>query len=134
MCPDEASKTPLKDLLNLVRRCLQNFRRGEKSRKRRWKVKQANQAFVRNPYEAGRRVLHPNIEANLKCSRSSLDQFKLNTLSDPLHNVPLELFNGFPSAPACAFDFDNSNIKTEDFSFLLNSRRYGSSPGINGIP
>ena len=134
ICPDEASKASLLDLLNIVRRRLQNFRRGEKSRKRRWKVKQANQSFGKNPYEAGKRVLDPKFESKLKCSKSSLDQFKSKSLSDTFHNVPLESLNGLPDAPNCVFDFDNSNIKVEDFSFLLNSRRNGSSPGINGIP
>ena len=44
-CIDESSKASLIQLLNLVRQRLRNFRRGEKSRKNRGKIKQAYQSF-----------------------------------------------------------------------------------------
>ena len=70
----------------------------------------------------------------MKCDKQSLDQFKSNTLSDPLQNFPLPPLDGLPNKPECVFNFDNSMLKMEDFGFLLNSRRNGSSPGINAIP
>ena len=133
-CPDETSKAALKDLLAVVRRRLQNFRRGEKNRKKRWKIKKSFQSFTKNPFEAGKRVLDPSCHVTLKCDRATLDLFKSNTLNDPLFNTPLPPLEGLPSAPLPDFNFNNSSLKIEDFSFLLNSRRNGSSPGINGIP
>ena len=35
------------------------LRRSESSRKRRWKIKKANQQFLKNPYQAGKAVLDP---------------------------------------------------------------------------
>ena len=133
-CLDESTKANLTSLLDLVRQRLRNFRRGEKNRKKRWKVKQAYKFFSKNPYEAGKRVLDPKCETKLNCSKSSLDQFKSDNLSDPLYKVPLPQLEGLPPAPECNSLFNNSSLKIEDLVSLLNTRRNGSSPGINGIP
>ena len=122
------------DLLAVVRQRLRNFRRGEKNRKKRWKIEESYQSFTKNPFQAGKKVLDPKCDVKLECDKPSLDQFKTNTLSDPLKNFPLPPLNGLPNKPTCVFDFDNSTLKVEDFAFLLNSRQNGSSPGINGIP
>ena len=133
-CQDETSKANLAELLNIVRRRLQNFRRGEKNRKKRWKIKKAFQSFSKNPYEAGKTILDPKCEAKLKCSRFSLDQHKTTTLSDQFHNIPLPHLEGLPPAPLQCSDFNDSSLKIEDFVSLLISRRNGSSPGSMVYP
>ena len=133
-CTEEILRAGLISLLESVRQRLRNFRRGEKNRKKRWKVKHAYQSFLKNPYDAGKMVLDPKCDVKLNCDKSFLDQFKFKNLSDPLRNFPLPQLDGLPPVPECNSPFDNSNLKIEDFVSLLNSRRNGSSPGLNGIP
>ena len=59
---DQCTKDSLQTLLENVRTRLQILRRNESSRKRRWKIKKANQQFLKNPYQAGKDVLDPKCE------------------------------------------------------------------------
>ena len=133
-CVDDVSRKHLQSLLDVVRKHLQNFRRGERNRKRRWKTKNAYQSFRKNSFEAGKKVSDPKCDIKLNCTRSTLDLFKSTTLSDAFQNIPLPPLNGLPSAPTPTYKFNNANLKIDDFFFRLNSRRNGSSPGLNGIP
>ena len=131
---DISIKQKLFPLLENTKRKLRNHRRGETSRKRRWKIKKANEDFFRNPYEAGKNVLDPKCNINLQCTQSSLDTFKTQTLSDINYNVPLPPLEGLPPPPNVSVDFDSSSLKFDDFSQIINSRRNASSPGLNMIP
>ena len=59
---DQCTKDSLQTLLENVRTRLQILCRSESSRKRRWKIKKANQQFLKNPYQAGKDVLDPKCE------------------------------------------------------------------------
>ena len=110
------------------------LRRSESSRKRRWKIKKANQQFLKNPYQAGKAVLDPKYEIQLQCDQSLLDTFKAKILSDPSHNIPLPPLDGLPPAPTLLKNFDSTSVRYQDLLPILNSRRNASSPGINMIP
>ena len=62
---DPVFRCSLLPLLNDVRARLARLRKGERNRKRRWKRKQANLRFSRNPYQAGKDVLDPKCFASL---------------------------------------------------------------------
>ena len=102
---------------------------GETSGKKCWKIKQANQAVLRNPHKAGKSVLDSKCEICLKCEKRTLDDFKIKFLSDFLYNATLSHLRGLPSV----------------FCLLLKQKiclriyaqfgwRDGSSPGTNMIP
>ena len=107
---------------------------GEKNRKKRWKVKQANKAFLKNPYEAGKKVLNPESRIFLNCESADLDSFKTKTLRDESYRDLLPPLEGLPPSTLPSSSFDAANVKDEDFLYLINSRRNGSSPGLNKIP
>ena len=54
---DQYTKDSLQTLLENICTRLRILRRSESSRKRRWKIKKANQQFLKNPYQAGKAVL-----------------------------------------------------------------------------
>ena len=134
MCNNVTIKFQLQSLLDIVRARLENLRRWEKNRKRRWKIKQAYQSYKKNPFEAGKQVLDPKCDTKFNCERSFLDLLKSNVFSDPYHQIPLPTLEGLPPPPFPAFEFDYSNLKSDDFFFLLSLRHNGSSPDVNGIP
>ena len=131
---DEGQISHLKTLLDFVRARLRVLRRGEYNRKKRWKIKQARVSFNKNPYEAGKKVLDPKCNISLSCSQESLDLHKARTLNDPYFGCPLPPLRGLPPAPDLKSDFVSSSFTREDFFNVIQSRRNGSSPGINKIP
>ena len=124
----------LQTLLNSVRTRLRTLRRGESNRKRGWKIKQARKSFLKNPYEAGKKILDPKCEVSLNCTKSIMDIHKSKILNDSHFGVPLEPLKGLSSDPILKFDFNSSNFSPEDFNTVLHSCRNGSSPGVNMIP
>ena len=131
---DQCTKDSLQTLLENVRTRLRILRHSESSRKRRWKIKKANQQFLKNPYQAGKAVLDPKCEIQLQCDQSSLDTFKAKILSDPSRNIPLPPLDGLHPAPTLLKNFDSTSVRYQDLFPILNSRRNASSPGINMIP
>ena len=109
------------------------MRRSERSRKRRWLYKKAQQAFRSNPYEAGKALLDPVCNASLCVDQGKLDEHKKTTVSDPFYDVPLEALDGLPPAPIISKSFDASSLNYEDFEKLLCTHRNKSSPGLNAI-
>ena len=118
-CQNEASKISLGELLKIVHKRLQNVRRGQKSRKRRWKIKQASKNFFKNPYDAGKNVLDPKCDKKLSCSQTQLDQHKSKILSDHLFNSPLPHLQGLPPAPTPTDDFNISSLKKTDWWLMI---------------
>ena len=133
-CSGQVEKDSIIALLDIVRSRLRSMRKGEKSRKTRWKIKQANASFNKNPYEAGKKVLVPNCNIKLQCDKTTLDKFKSSTLSDLQHSEPLPILEDLPPTPKITKEFNSSNLKRELLLEIVNSRRNASSPGINMIP
>ena len=131
---DQCTKDSLQTFLKNVCTRLGILCRSETSRKRRWKIKKANQQFLKNPYQAGKALLDPKCEIQLQCHQSLLDTFKAKILSDPSHNIPLPPLDGLPPAPTLLKNFDSTSVRYQDLLPILNSRKNASSPGINIIP
>ena len=118
---DQCTKDSLQTLLENVRTRLRILRRSECSRKRRWKIKKANQQFLKNPYQTGKAVLDPKCEIQLQCDQSLLDTFKAKILPDPSHNIPLPPLDGLPPAPTLLKDFGSTSVRYQDLLPILNS-------------
>ena len=131
---DHVTKATLQPLFNDVMHRLRRMRRGENNRKKRWKIKQANKAFLNNPYNAGKSVLDPDCHASLKCDESTLDNYKKNILFDDKHQCPLPPLNGLPPSPILKSKFVSKQLSYDDLIASINSKRNASSPGLNMIP
>ena len=131
---DQCTRDSLQTLLENVRTRHRILRRSESSRKRRWKIRKANQQFLKNLYQAGKAVLDPKCEIQLQCNQSLFNTFKAEILSDPSRNIPLPTLDGLPPAPTRLKDFDSISIRYQDLLPILNTRTNAPSPGINMIP
>ena len=133
-CIDLEQKSALELLLQDVRTRLRAIRKGENSRKKRWRRRQAMKSFFKNPYQAGKDVLDPKCYNALSVEQDILDSFKASSVSDPLRDEPLPHLDGLPANPEISVPFDVSLLKFDDFLSLLYSRRNGSKAGVNMLP
>ena len=85
-------------------------------------VKKAKNDFKSNPYNAGKTLLHPD-----------LDQHKSSFLIDINYDVPLADL-GLPDKPPLQKSFPTNYFSFEQFFQILSTRRNASAPGLNGIP
>ena len=134
ICDDRSEQQSLQALLKGVMEKLRNIRRGERYRKKRWKIKNANKSFFRNPYTAGKSILDPKCNIKLNVAKDTLDKHKASSVNDPLHNIPLPPLDDLPEPPSFLRDFNTSKFNFSHFMHIVNSRRNSSSPGINAIP
>ena len=96
--------------------------------------KKAQTAFRENPYKAGKALHDPKSQATLQVDQATLDEHKYSSVSDPLHDVPLEDLKGLLPTPNLSKSFNFSSLKYDDFKHLLCTQHNASSPGLNGIP
>ena len=61
--PEEQAGLTL--LLSQVKGKIKSLRRSERSRKKRWKIKQTRSAFRNDPYKAGKDLLNPKCTSNM---------------------------------------------------------------------
>ena len=134
-CEDNPSqRLVLLGLLDNVKSRLRSLRKGEHKRKVRWKRKQADILFKKNPFLAAKNVLDPKCYKNLSIDKDSMDSHKSSASKDIHHDVPLPPLHGLPPCPPISFPFVSKHLTFSEFSKILNSRRNGSAPGINMIP
>ena len=131
---DPLKKVELLGLLDSVRSRLRSLRKGEDKRKARWKRKQANNVFNKNPYLASKRVLDLRCYVKLSADKKTMDQRKWSAVFDLFNNVPLPSLDGLPPVSPICKSFTAENLSFSEFKKVLNSRRNGSAPGINMIP
>ncbi|XP_057310248.1 uncharacterized protein LOC130648228 [Hydractinia symbiolongicarpus] len=130
---DLTQREHLQTSLSNVKLKLTTLRRGEQNRKKRWKIHNANRAFGKNPYKAGKDLLDPKCSIRLNVPKESLDAHKASVLIDPLYEIPLSTLPGLPNAPNVTSPFDFSKFNFKDFQTILHTRRNASSPGLNQI-
>ena len=88
--------------------------------------------FLKNLYEAGQSVVDPKCEVTLKCQKSSIDNFKIQSLSDTFCDFSLPPLNGLSSAPVLKI-LIVPVLKQKILPPFLYSRGSCFSPGINMI-
>ena len=94
------ARSSLLQQLNTVKEKIKHLRKGERSRKNRWKRKKALSSFAKNPYFAGKEILNPRCSSQLKVSKSEMDDFKRSNLADPFHSDPLPNLEGLSPNPS----------------------------------
>ena len=126
--------TALQQLLTDVKYKIRSLRKSERSRKRRWILKNAKNDFKSNPYNAGKTLRDPKCYVNLKVEQEGLEQHKSLSLIDINHDVPLADLEGLPDKPLPQRSFATNCFSFEDFFQMLHAWRNPSAPGLNGIP
>ena len=127
-------KEALTQLLINIRSKIWSLRKTEKTRKRHWLVKRANNEFNANPYKAGKNLLDPKCYCSLKVEQETLDQHKSSNLIDNNYDIPLDNLEGLPPEPPLLKKINKSCFSLDDFFEILSSRRNASAPGLNGMP
>ena len=127
-------KEALTQLLINIRSKIWSLRKTEKTRKRHWLVKRANNEFNANPYKAGKNLLDPKCYCSLKVDQETLDQHKSSNLIENNYDIPLGNLEGLPPEPLLLKKFNKSCFSFDDFFEILSSRRNAAAPGLNGIP
>ena len=133
-CSTIQERTALNSLLSQTREKLRKVRKSCKARIRRAKVRAASRAFVRNPTQAGKDILHPKSSARLTISMADLDRHKESVLADPMKSIPLEPLEGLPDPPPIKHKFSSTFVSFDKFRDYLRKCSSGSSPGLNMIP
>ena len=82
-------KAALTQLLISIRSKIWSVRKTEKTRKRHWLVKRANNEFNANSYKAGKNLLDPKRYCSLKVDQETLDQRKSSNLIHNSYNIPV---------------------------------------------
>ena len=126
-------KEALTQLLINIRSKIWSLRKTEKTRKRHWLVKRANNEFNANPYKAGKNLLDPKCYCSLKVDQETLDQHKFSNLIDNNYNIPLGNLEGLRPEPPVFKKFDRSCFSLDDFFEIFSSRRNASAPCLSDI-
>ena len=119
---DPKKKVELLGLLETIRSCLRSLRKGEHKRKARWKRKQANNLFNKNPNLASKRVLDRRCYVKLCPDKNTVDQHKSSAVFDPFNNVLLLPLDGLSPAPPICKSFTSEKLSFSEFKKVLNSR------------
>ena len=96
---DPLKKVELLGLLESVISRLRSLHKYEHKRKARWKRKQANNLFNKNPCLASKRVLNPRCYVKLSTDKNIVDQHKSSAVFDPFNSAPLPPLVRLPPAP-----------------------------------
>ena len=131
---DPQEQASLKELLAPIKEKIRNFRRAEKHTKKRWLFKKSQEKFRKNPYQAGKELLHSKPDAKLTVDHFRLDKFKSASVEDKFYDAPLNPLEGLPSSPNLKVPFSSKSLNFDEFSTILASRRNASCPGLNAIP
>ena len=110
-------------LLESVRSRLRSLCKGEHKQKARWKRKQANNFFNRNPCLASKRVFDPRCYVKLSGDKNSMDQHNSSAVFDPFNSVPVPPLDGIPPTPPICKSFTSENLSFSEFKKVLNSRQ-----------
>ena len=89
----------LQVILAQIKTKLRSLRRSERNRKKRWRFKNANIKFKRNPYQAGKDLLDPRCHIKLSIGKETLDRYLSSIVRDELYDVPLVDLPGLPPPP-----------------------------------
>ena len=102
-------------------KCEVTLRKGEHKQKARWKRKQANNLFNKNPSFASQRVLDPRCYVKLSADKNAMDWHKSSAVFDPFNNAILPPLDGLPPAPPICKSFTSENLSFSEFKKVLNS-------------
>ena len=118
----EDLKKKSRDLQGHERRCT---RRKERRRTR--------EQFLKNPYEAAKKLFTEARSGKLKCTKEELDAHVRQTYSDPNRDEPLSDMRGLkrPTAPGVSYQL--GPIREKEVNEFVRKARAKSAPGGDGV-
>ena len=112
---DPLKEVELLGLLESVQSRLRSLRKGEHKHKARWKRKQGNSLFNKNPCLASKIVLDPRCYVKLSADKNTMDQRKSSAVFDTFNSVPLTPLDGLPPVPPICKSFTSENVSFSEF-------------------
>ena len=101
--------------------------------KRRKESKRNREQFIKNPYEATKKLFTEARSGRLKCSKEDFDAHVKQTYSDPRREEPMPYMEGlkYPTAPG--FDFPLGPLWEDEVDNFVKKARAKSAPGGDGV-
>ena len=124
----------LAGLRDILRKKLKTLRRAECHRRRRKERARKRAAFISDPFGFARRLLGDKRSGRLECSKTEVDTFLRNTVSDPQRDVDLDENSRILKLKAPEFDFDMKAPTWLEIKNIVFAARSASSPGPSGVP
>ena len=109
------------------------MQRHERRCSRRRVRRRAREEFLKNPYEATKKLLTEAWSGKLKCTKEELDAHVRQTYSDPNRDEPLSDMRGLkrPTAPGVSYQL--GPIREKEVDEFIRKARAKSAPGGDGI-
>ena len=123
----------LAELRDIVRKKLISTKKVEGLRKRRKERARKRTAFIANPFEFARKLLGEKRTGQLKCSRSTVNSFLHDTLSDPDREKDLGVNDSVFTSELPAVNFDMREPSLKEIQDVVQAVRSASALGPSGV-
>ena len=129
--PEEAEG--LRVLFEDIKKRSRDLQRIERRHRRRKESKREREQFLKNPYEAAKKLFTEARSGKLKCSKDELDTHVRDTYSDPLKNEPMPEVRGLKRPTAPGIQFNLGLIDEKEVDDFVKKARAKSAPGGDGV-
>lgn len=113
---------------------INDVRRAERQRVKKYERRRSRRSFFRDPFGFGRALLDPPKSGWLEVSQDTLEEHLVSTYGDDCSDEELPLRNDIPSCPPPGVPFNNVVPLIEEVREVVRKARNKSAPGPNGIP
>ena len=126
---EEGLKTLFEDLKKKSR----DLQRHERRCTRRKERRRAREQFLKNPYEAAKKLFTEERSGKLKCTKEEVDAHVRQTYSDPNRDEPLSDMRGLkrPTTPGVSYQL--GPIREKEVDEFVRKARAKSAPGGDGV-
>ena len=127
-------KVGLSVLWEELKERVRNLRRAEGIIQKNYERRKAHRRFFSDPYRYGKALLDPPKSGELKVDRGELEEHLINTYSDDLRHIPLQVRRDIPVVPLPASVFSLASPSLKEVRLVIRKARNRSAPGPNGVP
>ena len=126
-------KEGLKVLYDDLKEKSRTMQRHIRRRKRRRESKRTREQFIKNPYEASKKLFTEARSGSLKCTKEKLDTHVRQTYSDQERDQPMPPMDGlfYPTPPS--FKFPLEPLREHEVDDFVKKARAKSAPGADGV-
>ena len=132
-CSDENEYGALVCLMDKLKKRRRVLRSAEHSRKRRWRRKQLQNCFFKDPFKTANEVTTPKVKSEPKFPKSVLNGFTQKVASDP-DRTTLGDLDGLDDISMNIGKFNSEKFRISELSQVVKKKRNVSQPGPNQIP
>ena len=117
------------DLKKKCRKVQRNIRRAE----RRKESQRTREQFLKNPYEATKKLFAEARSGKLKYTKEDLDDHIQETYSDPKRNESLPFMEGLKHSTKPGVKFQLGDLRGKELDTFVKKARAKSAPGGDGV-